>query len=212
MLRKMGIFLAALAFGVAAIAEEMRAIEYEAMYEQFVARAEQGKYVKATPGFTVRDTELDLSTLTVIIETPQGERIDVEIEPALGASNFPIDKTLIGSKVLTNAPSGTLGFILVYQLELELTETWSRDDVVGSIEEFQEIRDQLGFFARLVAPDLAGFIVIFDNDEAPSATFAGETIEGKDSQLLLPIESVREGDFSEITFSSVPSEIYFYLN
>ncbi|PTB84988.1 hypothetical protein C9988_03010, partial [Pseudidiomarina aestuarii] len=152
MLRKMGMLLAGLALGAAVNAEELREIEYEAMYEQFVEKAEQRKYIKARPGFALRDTELDLTTLKVVVQTPKGERIDVEIEPEFGASNFPIDEALIGSKVLTNAPSGTLGFKVVLQLQLELAETWQRDDVVGSIKEFQSTREQLSFFARLLAP------------------------------------------------------------
>lgn len=211
MLRNIGIFLLTFSLTTPAIAEELRAIEYEAMYEQFVEKSQQGRYLKVSPGFLLRNTELDLSTLKVIVETPQGKRINVEIEPEFGASTFPIDESLIGGKVLTNAPAGGLGLVGVYQLKFEQSKTWQRQDILGSIEEFEEQRDRLGFFARWLAPDLSGFAIIFDDDESPRATVDEQTIEGENSQLIIPLDLVLDSDFSVITFSTVPSDIYFTL-
>ncbi|HET8817038.1 MAG TPA: hypothetical protein VFM61_06275 [Pseudidiomarina sp.] len=208
MLRKMGILLAGLALGAAVSAEELREIEYEKIYDSLIDKRVSGRYIKSSLVIQVRNSDLDLSTLKVFIETENKTPIEVDIDTNIGATNFPMDESLIGSTVLTNAPEGSLGIGVTYEINSEGGDSLLRTDIVGTAKEYQEFIDGLGFFARLFAPDLTGFSIPLEENETMTATIGLKVIESENSRLFLPIDLVMQSDFSEIKFSSVPSGFY----
>lgn len=214
MLRKMGMLIAALAFGAAANAEELREIEYEKIYDSFVEKRVSGRYIKSSPVISVKNSATELSALKVFIETHDQTRLEVDIDTNLaietnvGVTNFPLDETLFGSKVITNAPPGGFGVGMAYEIDFKQGDSLSREEIVGSVQEYRNFIDGLGFFSRLLAPDLTGFGIPVDGNKTMTATIGTQVIKSENSKLFLPVELVMQDDYSEIKFSSVPYGVY----